>query len=653
MKKIIAISIILTQLYSNLYSQVSFTKLDIATGSSSANPRKFIEYNNQLYFTALGNNVSGIGDELFVTNGTQASTQLVSNINPSFGAGSSLENLTVYNNELYFSAFTNANGRELYKTNGTTVTLVKDIAVGTEDGIENSTFIELNGLLYFFAQDTTGTGFDLWRTDGTTNGTVKMVNLNSNNIACNKLYFRKLNNELYFLAQDINDITVGIELYKYNSTNNTVSLVIDVVAGNGQTSTTSYGFFTVFDNKLFFVAEGKLRYTDGITTSIVTNGASNLTGYFKLKVFNSQLIFIANSSNNGSHDIYKCTYDSALSNYKIDLVYNFTQTAYLPFASPSSDDGFEVFTEVNNKLYFAARESSSPNAGVVFQIYATDGITTNVAVPITYTGSPSVRSINFITAVQGKLYYQSSGTNSPDQLWEANPTTGTYIQITNYTPQTNVPEQVSTRSMFVFKNELYFEAQKIGDGYELWKINNTTLPSYCHSFTGKINQQKVDLQWTVSNQINTKEFVLEKSIDGVMFKSLYTLPAAENRPEQTTYAYSDELIKDQHLYYRVKQIDKDGKWMYLCNTVKITNTSIAKEFSFFPNSASKIILVQLPTELINATITIVNTNGQLVYSKKATTTNHIIDVSNLNNGIYYIQTVKQNIMQSKKLIIQH
>ncbi len=653
MKNIIAILILITQFYSNVYSQASFTKLDIATGSSSATPRKFIEYNNQLYFTAIGNNVSGIGDELYVTNGTQTGTQLVSNINPSFGASSSPENLTIYNNELYFSAFTNTNGRELYKTNGTTVTLVKDIAVGTEDGIENSTFIELNGLLYFFAQDTAGTGFDLWRTDGTTNGTVKMVNHNSNSIAGNKLYFRKLNNELYFLAQDMNDVTVGIELYKYSPTNNTISLVLDVVAGNGQTSTFSYGFFTVFDNKLFFVAEGKLRYTDGTTTSIVTNGASNITDYFKLKVLNSQLIFIANSSNNGSHDIYKCTYDNILTNYKIDLVYNFIQTANLPFASPSSDDGFEAFTEVNNKLYFAARESSSPNAGVVFQIYATDGITTNVAVPITYTGSPSVRSIIFITAVQGKLYYQSSGTNSPDQLWEANPTTGTYTQLTNYTPQSNVPEQVFNRPMFVFKNELYFEAQKSGDGYELWKINNTTLPSYCHSFTGKISNQKINLQWTISNQINTQQFNIEKSTDGINFITINTLPAAINRVEQITYSYTDEIPTDNFVYYRIKQIDKDGTWMYLCNTVKMSNSSQLKECSIFPNPANKIVNVQLPTHLINATIYILNTSGQLVYSQKATAINQIINVSKLNNGTYYIQITKQNIKQLKQLIIQH
>ena len=34
--------------------------------------------------------------------------------------------------------------------------------------------LEVNGFLYFFAEDTSGTGYDLWKTDGTEIGTVKV-----------------------------------------------------------------------------------------------------------------------------------------------------------------------------------------------------------------------------------------------------------------------------------------------------------------------------------------------------------------------------------------------------------------------------------------------------------------------------------------------
>lgn len=636
-----------------LHAQVSFTKLDIATGSSSANPRKFTAYNNQLYFTAFGSSASGIGEELYVTNGTTAGTQLVSNINPGFGASSTPQNLTVFNNELYFSAYTNTLGRELYKTNGTTVTLVKDIAVGADDGIENTAFIELNGFLYFFAREVAGLGYDLWRTDGTTNGTVKMVTVNSNSVAGNSLYFKKLNNELYFLAKEINDITVGTELYKYNPTSNTVSLVIDVFSGNGQTSTIGYAYFTEFDNKLFFVADNKLRYTNGTTTGIVTTGATNLTAYFKNKVLNNQLIFIGNSSNNGSQDIYKCFFDNVLNDYRIELVYNFAQTANLPFASSISDDGFDAFTALNNKLYFAAREASSPNSGVVFQIYETNGTTTNVAVPINYTGSPSARPLYFITAYQDKLYYQSSAANSPEQLWEANPSTGTYTQLTNYTPQANVPEQVFTRPMFVFNNELYFEAQKSGDGYELWKVNNSTLPSICNNFTGNINNNKALLQWQVSHQTNTKAFLIEKSEDGINYKKLAGIPAGGNVANTITYTYSDLLPSIGTYYYKLKQIDNDGTTVQLCSIIKLQNSSLVKPFMVYPNAANNYIIIKANNLLSNATLTIVSASGKQVYQQKIINTEQTINVRHLVNGSYFIIINNNGFLQTEKLIIQH
>ncbi len=654
MKKIITCIYVLLSIHSNIIGQGTFTKLDIATGSSSANPRNFIEYNNKLFFTAFGSSLNGIGEELYATDGTQIGTQLIGNLNPNFGANSSPKSFVVFNNELYFSAYTNSNGRELYKTNGTVITLLKDIAEGMDDAIEStSIFIELNGFLYFFAQDTASSGYDLWRTNGTSAGTIKMLNLNYTSVAGNKLFFKKYNNELYFLAQEINDNTVGIELYKYNPNTNSVNLVIDVFPSNGQTSTIGYSYFTLFDNKLFFVADGKLRYTNGTSTSIITNGTNNITAFFKPKVLNNQLIFIGNSTNNGSQDIYKCYYDIALGNYNIGLVYNFSQTVNLPFASVISNDGLEQFTELNGKLYFAAREATSPNSGTVFQIYETDGVSTNVVIPITYSGAPSSRPISFITAFQDKLYYQSYANNSPEQLWEANPSTGTFTQLSNYTAQVNVPEQIFNGPMIVFNNELYFEAQKSGEGYELWKLNNTPLPSICHSFIGKNENQKNLLYWTVSNQINTLQFIVEKSNDGVHFKNIYTISATANREDMVTYSFIDNHINEEINYYRIKQVDVDGKWMFLCNTIKITQKNMLNEFSFYPNSANSHIYLQLTSDLINSTVNIFNVHGQLVFKQKTSSLNQKLNISHLNNGTYYIQVMKGNIIQNKKLIIQH
>ncbi|NJN50231.1 MAG: hypothetical protein HC798_03450, partial [Polaribacter sp.] len=42
----------------------------------------------------------------------------------------------------------------------------------------------------------------------------------------------------------------------------------------------------------------------------------------------------------------------------------------------------QFFLEHNNELYFAAREASAPNNGNNYQIYKTDGTTTQIAYTI-------------------------------------------------------------------------------------------------------------------------------------------------------------------------------------------------------------------------------------------------------------------------------
>ena len=119
---------------------------DIYPGSDSANSYNWYltELNDQLYFTADdGEN----GEELWVTDGTPDGTKLVTNINSkvnSFGddSSSSISNLTVVDNELFFSADNGETGQELFKLtfedsdsdiNDFAGTNLADILIGTEE----------------------------------------------------------------------------------------------------------------------------------------------------------------------------------------------------------------------------------------------------------------------------------------------------------------------------------------------------------------------------------------------------------------------------------------------------------------------------------------------------------------------------------------
>ncbi|EDP94950.1 T9SS type A sorting domain-containing protein [Kordia algicida OT-1] len=154
--------------------------------SSLDNIAEMIVFNNELYFTAEDENTNN-GRELWVTDGTFAGTIIKhdifpNNLNPAFGTGSNPSYLTIFNNELYFKArsYNGTSGQiigsELWKTDGTTASLVKDIDTDNlASGLNIPNFTEYNNELYFVASDNTTSDFELWKTNGTESGTVKVV----------------------------------------------------------------------------------------------------------------------------------------------------------------------------------------------------------------------------------------------------------------------------------------------------------------------------------------------------------------------------------------------------------------------------------------------------------------------------------------------
>lgn len=145
------------------------------------------------------------------------------------------------------------------------------------------------------------------------------------------------------------------------------------------------------------------------------------------------------------------------------------------------------------------------------------------------------------------------------------------------------------------------------------------------------------LTWQTASEINSDYFEIERSVNNVNWDLLGKVGAAGNSNEIKSYHFinniSDIILKDiRTIYYRLKQVDKDGYSVY-SNVFTLQLKPSPKTIIIYPIPLNKSLKVLSSTnESING-ISIFDVGGkELVRSE-----NNEIDVNGLAEGIYILR----------------
>ncbi len=235
-------------------------------------PGSFINVNGTLYFIASD---PVHGSELWKSDGTTAGTTMVMDLNPGTASGiapygTSFPLINV-NGTLYFLGSTSTGtDSALYKLDNTgTPVLVKNVIAGYVDWLIN--FTAVDNTLYFVNYD--AGNYYLWRSDGTAAGTVAVTDPSGVQVKDNQnSTFINVNGTLYFQGGSNSWTINGAELYKIDANGNQV-MVQDLAPGNYVGSTPSN--LTNVGGTLYFTATvggvTGLYSSDGTTITPVTN----------------------------------------------------------------------------------------------------------------------------------------------------------------------------------------------------------------------------------------------------------------------------------------------------------------------------------------------------------------------------------------------
>jgi len=191
---------------------------------------------------------------------------------------------------------------------------------------------------------------------------------------------------------------------------------------------------------------------------------------------------------------------------------------------------------------------------------------------------------------------------------------------------------------------------------------NASLPVTLTKFTGERKGTVNQLSWTTSTEINNAGFEIQKSANGINFsKVAYVASKAVNGNSSLTNYYSldDAQPFAGTNYYRLKQIDRDGKIAYSA-TVTINGTKVANITinSIFPNPAINVVNIAMAAPK-NGTVslTVVDLAGKVVTATTKSImqgdNNLQIDVATLPAGTYLLKaTDSQNGVTTSKQFVK-
>jgi hypothetical protein len=181
-------------------------------------------------------------------------------------------------------------------------------------------------------------------------------------------------------------------------------------------------------------------------------------------------------------------------------------------------------------------------------------------------------------------------------------------------------------------------------GADAGNFTFVTLPVKWKLFTAELLENDfVSLKFATTQEINNKEFVMERSFDGINFTKINSIQGKGNSNVVNNYFYNDNISSLNKeittLYYRIKQVDFDGNFSYsTIEKVNLLADITTKSFAVYPNPANDKIVVSGLIPNINNELEIVNMNGQIVKKLSViyTENDSEIDLSDLPKGIYMI-----------------
>ena len=161
-----------------------------------------------------------------------------------------------------------------------------------------------------------------------------------------------------------------------------------------------------------------------------------------------------------------------------------------------------------------------------------------------------------------------------------------------------------------------------------WAENNTAtnaLPvSWLNQPVVKLHTRQTNITWSVTFQINNEKYIIEHCKDGRNFSPNGQIAGDGTSNETKHYEYTHTSPSIGMNYYRIKQVDYDGKYSY--SNIASVRYDGDSNIIIYPNPTSSEVTI---TTTEQTTLQIMDVNGRLLNKQDISEGQNTINLSQL------------------------
>ena len=144
------------------------------------------------------------------------------------------------------------------------------------------------------------------------------------------------------------------------------------------------------------------------------------------------------------------------------------------------------------------------------------------------------------------------------------------------------------------------------------------------------------MSWSTASEKQNSYFDIERSANGQDWTKIGTVKGHGTSSSENSYLFTDNAPLPHINYYRLKQVDFDGKFEY-STTVSINMGTFTKGFSIFPNPVADRLYFTSNNLDIDGTLQVFDMKGVLL--KTTQLIDYQLDVHDLPVGLYQIRLI--------------